>query len=285
LKGRGQSSPIFWDERIFLTTASSDGRERQVVCLNRNDGRTLWEKTAWTGEPESLHKMNTWASPTCATDGERVYAFFGRGGGIFCYSLDGELVWSKELGTFEGPWGTAASPLLVGNLVIQNCDADKDAYIVGLDKKTGQEVWRTPRDNFRGWSTPILVKVGDHEEVVVNGHTGPKGYDPATGKELWYCKSFNGRGEPTVTPGPGGLLCVINGLKGDIYAIRPGGQGTVTETHMAWHSPRKTGRDLPSPIVVKKTLLAMEQEGEDSLLTTCWSNSGRKLGEKTAKFF
>lgn len=277
LPGRGQSSPIIWGERIFLTSSTGNGKQRLVLCLNRNDGKILWEKTAYTleGPPEPLHKMNSWATPTCATDGERVYAFFGRGGGLFCYTLDGDLVWSKELGTFEGPWGTAASPLLVGNLVIQNCDADKDATIVAFDKKTGEPAWKTPRDNFRGWSTPILVKTNGREEIVVNGHTGPKGYDPATGKELWYCKSFNGRGEPTATPGPSGLIYFINGLRGDIYAVSPGGAGTVTESHMKWHTARNTGRDLPSPIVVKNQVLAMGLNG--GILTSYDAESGKEL--------
>ena len=225
LKGRGQSSPVIAGDRIFLTTSTNDGSDRVVVCLSRTDGKLLWEKTAWTGVPEPIHKMNTWASATCATDGERVYAFFGRGGGLFCYTIEGELVWSKPLGEFESPWGSAASPVLAGGLVIQNCDADKDAYIIGLDKKTGGEVWKVPRESIRGWSSPVLLKIGDHEEIVVNGHYGPKGYDPATGKEIWYCKSFAGRGEPTVTPGPNGLLFVLNGLRGDAYAVRSGGTG------------------------------------------------------------
>lgn len=275
LKGRGQSSPIFAGEKIFLTTALDNGRERVVLCLNRNDGRILWEKTAWTGTPEPVHAMNTWASATCATDGERVYAFFGRGGGLFCYTVDGDLVWSKELGAFEGPWGTAASPLLAGDVVIQNCDADKDAYIVGLNKKTGDEVWKAPRDSIRGWSSPILLHIGNHDEAIVNGHHGPKGYDPATGKELWFCKSFNGRGEPTVTPAPNGLLVVMNGLKGDVYALKTGGSGTITDSHMAWHTPRKTGRDLPSPIVVKNTVLAVEMRG--GILTGYEVNDGKEL--------
>ena len=91
--------------------------------------------------------------------------------------------------------------------------------------------------NFRGWSTPILIEAAGRKELVVNGHTGVTAYDPASGKELWFCKSFNGRGEPTITPA-GELLCAVNGLAGDIYAIRPGGEGDVTGTRMAWQTPR-----------------------------------------------
>lgn len=274
LKGLGQSSPIIWGERIFLTTALDEGKQRVVMCLNRNDGKVEWEQVAWSGSSvEPLHKMNTHASSTCVTDGERVYAFFGRGGGLFCYTVEGEKVWSKELGYFEGPWGTAACPVLVGDLVIQNCDADKDAYIIGLNKYTGEEVWRTPRDNHRGWSTPVLIEAAGRQELVVNGHSGPKGYDPKTGRELWYCKSFNGRGEPTATP-YNGLLHFVNGLSGDTYAVKPGGNGTVTSSHMVWHTPRKGGRDLPSPIVVDGTVMVMSMGG---ILTGYEASSGRQL--------
>ena len=111
--------------------------------IDRRNGSLLWTHVAWTGEPEESHGMNGWASATCVTDGERVYAFFGRGGGLFCYSVAGEPLWKKDLGRFEGPWGTAAGPLLAGDLVIQNCDAEVNAFIVGLNKTTGEEVWRT----------------------------------------------------------------------------------------------------------------------------------------------
>ena len=113
LKGRGQSSPSIWGDRIFLTSALQDGKQRLVFCVDARDGRVIWEHMAWTGEPEKSHVMNGWASATCATDGEVVVAFFGLGG-LHAYTLDGQPLWSRDLGPFEGPWGTAASPLIVG---------------------------------------------------------------------------------------------------------------------------------------------------------------------------
>jgi outer membrane protein assembly factor BamB len=109
LPGSGQSTPVVFDDRIFLTAYENGGGKRIVFAVNRADGKRLWQQTAWTGQPEPSHQLNGWASATCATDGERVYAFFGQGGGIFCYSRDGDLVWKKDLGRFDGPWGTAAS--------------------------------------------------------------------------------------------------------------------------------------------------------------------------------
>ncbi|HVX63941.1 MAG TPA: PQQ-binding-like beta-propeller repeat protein [Pirellulales bacterium] len=258
--GRGQSSPIVWDERIFLTTASEDGLKRSIVCLNRADGSQLWEQSVpWQGESESLHKMNTWATPSCATDGKVVIAFFGRAG-LHAYTVDGKHLWSNDLGSFDNPWGVAACPVLVGDLVIQNGDADTDAFIAAYNKQTGELAWRQPRPNHRGWSTPILVETDKGPELTVNGHAGVTAYDPQTGKQLWFCKSFNGRGEPTVTPGKG-LVYVVNGLSGDVYSIQPGGEGDVTQSRMAWHTPRKVGRDLPSPILIDDYLIVVSMRG------------------------
>lgn len=257
LPGKGQSSPVIAGDRIFLTAALDSGRQRVVMCLDRNDGKLLWSNVAWKGDPEVSHIMNGWASATCATDGELVYAFFGKGGGLVCYSCDGQQLWQKDLGVFEGPWGTAACPVLFGDLVIQNGDADANAFIAAFDRKTGEEVWRTKREDARGWSTPILIKANGRDELVLNGHHGVRAYNPNSGKELWFCKGFAGRGSPTVTPA-GNLLHVVCGLNGDTYAVRPGGSGDVTATHLAWHSPRKTARDLPSPIVIDQQSLVMD---------------------------
>ena len=257
LPGKGQSSPVISGEKIFMTSAIDEGRQRVVICVDRNDGKLLWSDVAWTGEPEPTHEMNGWASATCVADGERVYAFFGKGGGLVCYSMDGRKLWQKNLGAFEGPWGTAACPVLVGDVVIQNCDADSNAFIAAFDKTTGDEVWRTKREDARGWSTPILITVNGRDELVMNGHHGTRAYDPASGKELWFCKGFVGRGTPTVTPA-GDLLHVVCGLRGDTYAVRPGGNGDVTATHMAWHAARNTSRDLQSPIVLGQLSLVMD---------------------------
>jgi len=274
LEGRGHSSPTIWGERIFLTSALDEGKRRMVMCIDRTDGAVLWERIAWTGEPERSHGMNGWASATCATDGERVYAFFGRGGGLYCYTVDGELVWSREMGRFESPWGTAASPLLVGDMVIQNCDSDQNAYIIALDKRAGSEVWRTRRPDHRGWSSPILISAEGRDEIVVNGHTGVIAYAPDSGKELWSCRCEAGRGTPTVTFAHG-LLYVVNGLSGGgAYCIRPGGSGDVTESRRLWVT-RRRGRDLPSPIVVADTMLVAGLRG--GILTAYDTSDGNEL--------
>jgi outer membrane protein assembly factor BamB len=137
LPGSGQSSPVIWGDRIFLSSSLDEGRERIVFCVSRKTGEILWQQSAWKGEPEPIHPMNGWASATCATDGQVVVAFFGRGG-IHGYTVEGKHLWSKDLGSFVGPWGTAACPIIVDDMVVQNCDADADAYITALDKLTGK---------------------------------------------------------------------------------------------------------------------------------------------------
>ena len=265
LPGQGQSSPVVWGDKIFLTAAEEAGRRRIVMGLDRATGELLWQEVAWTGEPEPTHKMNAFASATCVTDGEVVVAFFGRGG-IHAYDPAGKKLWSRDLGLFEGPWGTAASPIMVGDLVIQNCDADDKASIIGLDKRTGKTVWETPRERLRGWSTPLLVGTPQRTEIAVNGEHGVTAYDPLTGKELWFCKGDRGRGTPTVTRHED-ILIAVSGRPGDMFAMRPGGSGTVNDTHEVWRTTRKGGRDLPSPIVVGNYLVVVSlQPG----IATCY---------------
>lgn len=277
LAGKGHSSPVLWGERIFLTTALEDGKQRVVQCFDRRNGRLEWEQVAWTGAPEETHRMNGWASASCATDGEHVYAFFGHGGGLFCYTVDGKLVWNKgndELGDFPGPWGTAACPVIVGDLVIQNCDADENAYLLGVEKRTGSTVWKTARRPLRGWSTPILLEANGRQELVVNGDRGVQAYDPVTGGELWICKSFDGRGDPSLILA-GGLIIAVNGKPAPVYAIRPGGDGDVSETHRAWVTPRNAGRDLPSPVLVGNEVLIINMQG--GILTSYDLTTGKEL--------
>lgn len=274
LKGEGHSSPCIWQQRIFLTSATDQARTRLVLALDARDGRLLWEKAISCDSADKTHRMNSFATPTCATDGERVVAFFGNAG-IHGFDLDGKLLWSQSLGEFAGPWGIAASPVLVGDRVIQNCDAQGASFLVGLDAQTGKIVWRTPRTDkpMGGWSTPIAIRTDARTELILNSQTGLDAYDPATGKPLWHCLGFNGRGEPSPDYAHG-LLFVLNGNAGDIYAVRPGGSGEVSQTHRVWHTPRKKIRDVSSPVVVGNYLFAIDMKGLATMYDTA---SGAEL--------
>lgn len=277
LKGEGQSSPVNWGDRIFLTGASEDGRERYVFCVRRTDGELLWERTIRSETPETPHQMNGYATPTCATDGETVVAFFGPAG-IHAFDLEGEKRWSRDLGAFPGPWGVGASPVIVDGMVIQNCDREGASMLIALNVETGETAWETKREPKPrgGWSTPIVIEWEGKRELVLNGELGVRGYDPESGEELWFCQGFNGRGTPVPDFGDG-RLHVVNGKRGDTYAVRPGGRGDVTETHRLWHTPRRIGRDLPSPAVVDGHLIVISMSGT----AACYeAETGRLLWEE-----
>lgn len=261
LKGAGQSSVVNWGNRLFLTSAAADGHTRWVHCLDRESGKLLWEREVAVAAPEVIHKMNTFASPTCVTDGERVIAFFGPGG-LHCFDLEGKPQWSRELGRFPGPWGVAASPVIDGNLVFQNCDAAGPCSLVALNKATGEPVWTAKRADAErgGWSTPIVIEAAGRRELVLSGQFGVHAYEPATGRELWFCQAFAGRGEP-VPVYAHGLLYVVSGLAGNTYVVRPGGSGDVTATHRVWDAPRMGGRDQPGPAVVGDFVLISSMSG------------------------
>lgn len=272
----GHSSPVIWGDRIFLTgtTGAASNVQRHVMCVDRRTKKTLWKKQVAEGSGEKLHKMNSWATASCVTDGERVIAFFGPGG-LHCFDMDGKPQWQVRSGDFPGTWGVAASPVIVGDLVIQNCDAVGDSFLLAVNKKTGKEAWKTPRTAKPrgGWSTPVLITTKEREELLLNGEFGVQSYDPGTGKPLWFCKSFNGRGAPAPVFGHG-LAYVVSGKIGDVYAVKPGGKGDVTASHMKWHSPRRGRRDLPSPTLVGDYLLVIGMDG----IATCYNAlSGESL--------
>lgn len=261
LKGSGQSSVVNWGDRLFLTSAEPGGTKRWVHCLDRLTGKVLWEHDVACAKPEQIHKMNTWATPTCVTDGERVIAFFGPGG-IHCFDLDGKPKWSRDLGEFPGNWGIGASPIIDGSLVLQNCDAEGASSLVALNKATGAPAWTAKRTDAPkgGWNTPVIIDAAGRRELLVNGEFGLNAYDPATGKDLWFCKAFAGRGEP-LPAYAGGLLYVVSGQPGNTYVVKPGGSGDVTATHRIRDAKRIGGRDLPSPVVVGDHLIISSLSG------------------------
>lgn len=280
LPGRGNSTPVVWGGRVFLTASNKNGSERYVLCVAAADGKLLWQRTASKGTPGGrTHGWNGHASASCATDGERVYAFFGTPG-LFCYDVAGKFLWKHSFGVFtsELGWGTAASPFLFEDLVIQNCDNDGAAALppgvkaadtapmalVALDKVTGKVRWQTPRNQGRGFSTPRLVATpAGRTDLVLNGPNGVWGYDPRTGKEIWRCvrrgrEESNKFGEPMpVTDGTN--LYVLSGRPGPFQAIRLGGAGDVGKSGVLWEVRRK-GRDVASPILASGALYAADRE-------------------------
>lgn len=244
--GNGNSSPIVWGDRVFLTTSRENGRRLSIMSYGRSDGQLQWETDVPAGAVERVHRKNTQASATPTTDGERVYASFGSRG-LLAVDLDGTLAWHRELGRIDNYHGTAGSPLLYRNLVIIYQDHGAGSFVAAFDKASGEPVWRATRQASVGWGSPIAVSVDGHDELIVSSERRVTAYDPRTGTELWRCGGNRFEVVPTPVVGHGLIFCA-SGRAGPTLAIRPGGQGDVTKTHVVWQTARGAPF-VPSPIV------------------------------------
>lgn len=260
LPGMGTSSPITVGDAIFLTCYSGYGENandpgdqknlmRHVVCLDRKSGAIRWKKEAKPELPESAYKPgnDSWhgySSSTPTSDGEKLYIFFGKSG-VFCFDLEGKQLWQHSVGSRTTGWGSASSPVLYKDLLIVNA-AVESGTLYGLNKKTGEEVWKTPGMSS-AWSSPILVDVpGGKTEIVMNlpGRPGKiAGFDPMTGKELWHCAGIpDGYVCPSVISHDG-IVYAIGGRKNTSVAVKAGGKGTVEPL---WTTP--AGSNVTSPV-------------------------------------
>ncbi|HTM47727.1 MAG TPA: PQQ-binding-like beta-propeller repeat protein [Bryobacteraceae bacterium] len=280
IPGLGLSSPVIWDDLVFLTSAISsnpdmvfesklkgqrddrqDGAEQEfrVIAVDKRRGRIVWNQLAARAKPRVLrHPHNSYASPTAATDGKVVIAFFGSEG-LFSYDLKGRQLWKKDLGAldqgaFDAPdyqWGTASSPVLWKGKVFLQVDMQKGSFLAAFDAQTGRELWRTPRDVKPSWSTPTVVEGPRRTEIVANGVEHVIGYDAETGKELWRLKGTSMISVPTPFTA-GGLLYVFTGyfrFQRRAYAIKPGASGDITGSQDAIAWMREEAPYLSTPVV------------------------------------
>ena len=271
--GLGNSSPIVWRDRIIVTTAYDNGRRVSVLAFKRADGVKLWETFAPQGRADGgAHYKNGHASSTAATDGERVYVSFGPRG-LFALDLNGKILWQRDLGPMDAYHGAAGSPLLYKNRIILYQDQYSGSFIAAFDTRTGETVWRTPREASVGWGTPIAVQVGTRDEIIVNGQQEVQAYDPDTGRELWTCRGTTYEVIPTPVVGYGMVFC-SSGRAGPTLAIKPGGRGDVTRSHVAWTSPRGSPF-VPSPILYGEQLYMVNDMA--SIVTSLEATSGKLM--------
>lgn len=280
IDGRGHSSPIVWDNKIFVTTAiegevvpgakapkhmmgdkefvhpDSIGANKKhtfkVIAVNRDTGKILWQAVAFEGTPyDDRHRKSSYAASTPATDGKLVFAFFGSEG-LYAYDFNGKLAWKVDLGKMGTVgMGTGTSPILFENLVIVQCDEENGtaSFMVGLDKKTGKEVWRTPRKIQVSWSTPLLVKTAKRAELIASGTESIVSYDPATGKELWTHKGVESNAIPSPVANSEFVYLVAGYPAKIAMAIRLGQSGDLTGTpNVPWKYVKGTAY-VPSPIL------------------------------------
>lgn len=299
IPGLAHSSPIVWNDRVYVTTAISSrpdatfkpglygegtaSEDRSVhkwvvLALDRRTGKTLWQRVAYEGMPrEKRHIKATYANATPATDGRYVVAFFGSHG-LYAFDTKGTQIWRKDLGVLnagaydlpEYEWGNASSPIIYKDLVIVQCDTQDTSFVLAADIKTGKTVWKTERKELPSWGTPAVIQPGGgrRPELVTNASNFIRGYDPATGEELWRLGGSSKITAPTPIFAEG-LVVVASGRAPErpIFAIRPGAAGDITlkngeasNTAVAW---RKTGRGsyMPTPLAYRGILYVLANQG------------------------
>ncbi len=254
ISGRGHSSPIIWGERLFLTTAAADGSRRSVLCFKRSDGSLLWETFVPESPAEQVHQKNSYASSSPTTDGKRVYAYFGSAG-LVAVDFDGKIMWHTDFGPVDLYHGPGGSPLLYQDRIIlfqeqqsfnRNAPA-KEGFIVAIDKETGKELWRRSRPPKPGWGSPIAIRVDDHAEIIISSSRNIEAYNPQTGDVIWNCRGNTMEVIPMPAVGHGMVYC-CSGRAGPTLAVRPGGSGDVTDSHLIWSTP-KGSPFVPSPLL------------------------------------
>jgi len=275
IPGMGISSPVIWGNKLFLTTAVSESdkagfkpglygdvtpvsdssvHEWKVFCINKNNGRIIWERTSYTGIPKiKRHPKSTHANSSAATDGQHVVAFFGSEG-LYCYDINGKLLWQKNFGVLRSSffimknaeWEFASSPVIHNGVVIIQCDVLENSFLAAYDVKTGKELWKSSRDEYPGWCTPNIYTNEGKTYVAVNGFKHRGGYEFETGKEVW---RMSGGGDIQIpTPITGNNLIYFNSAHGKsspIMAVKTSASGDITlkenETAnqgVVWSQPR-----------------------------------------------
>ena len=308
IQGLAHSSPVIWDDRVFVTGAAptsdasltfrhsgnystldsgmggavastKDDVEHswRVYALDRQTGKIIWERVAHEGIPRTDRHVNqSQADATPVTNGQQLVVFFGSEG-LYCYDLNGQLLWKKDLGalgsgytvdpTYE--WVTSSSPIIYENRVILQVDVLKTAYLVAFAVETGEELWRAVRDEGPSWATPFLYEDGVHTELVTVATNYARGYDPNTGQELWRLGGHSSWTAPTPIAGLG-LIFITSGSGGTIqpiYAVRPGARGDITlkynersNDYIAWSTTRG-GSFMPTPILYGDILYVSSSSG------------------------
>jgi outer membrane protein assembly factor BamB len=311
IPGLAHSSPVVWGQQLFVTTAvSSDPQPEfkagnlggsgasakdesrhswRVYCLDKRDGKALWEKVAIEEVPRfKRHIKASHANCTPATDGKHLIAYFASEG-LYCYDYDGNLLWKQSLGAvdagaFNDPdmqWGAASSPIIYKNLVIIQCDRSKDSFIAAYDLGTGKQLWSTPRDELPGWATPTIVDGPIRVELVTNGTKYARGYDPLTGKELWRLGPNSEITVPTPIAAQG-LIFIASGYHPiqPIHAVHPGASGDISPRadgsagpYVEW-TKNRGGPYQPTPLAYGPYLYACANSG---MLTCFEARTGKML--------
>lgn len=275
IPGRGYSSPVIWGDRIFLTTCLEKDQKRLLLCLDRCDGKLVWEREVLTAKLEQKHRLNSFASSTPVTDGKYVWVTFLQYPDmvIVCYDFDGKEVWRKSPGKFNSRHGYCSSPVLYKDLVIFNGDQDAEAFLVALDKTTGAERWRADRPNrTRSYTPPILIDAAGKKQLVLSGSLCVTSYNPDDGKLLWIIDGPTQQYVASLVCKNDVLFLTYGWPDRGVMGIRPDGEGNVTKTHVLYNETEGGGY-VPSPVAFGDWFFNVNDEG----VATCREAKNGKL--------
>ena len=270
LPDRGNSTPVVWGNRIFVTQAVAD--RRTIMCFNRADGRLLWQSGVTYADKEPTHEVNPACSASPVTDGERIIALFASAG-LFCCDFNGRELWRCDLGKQAHIWGSGASPLLHRDLCIVNFGPGERTFLIAVNKQTGARIWKVDepggsfgeekpgeKPNWVGsWSTPIIADVNGREELIMTWPNRVAASDPKTGREIWTCRGLN----PLVYTSPlyaDNIVVAMGGYMGMALAVKADGNGDVTGTHRLWHHP-KTKQRIGSGVIHERHIYILNDPG------------------------
>lgn len=286
--GEGHASPIVWGERLFYATCLPATQERQLVCLDRTTGRTLWARTVVKSLLESKHSLNSYASSTPCTDGETVYVTFLETDGstvvatnvskprevnigrmvVAAYTQEGDQKWIARPGEFVSVHGYSSPPVIAGNLLVVNGDHDGDSYIVALDRASGKTVWKSPREHkTRSYCVPLVREIDGKTQLIFSGSKCVTSLDAATGETIWSVKGPTEQFVASMVTDGERYFLAAGFPTHHVMAIRAGGRGDVSESHIAWHATNAKCY-VPSPVLSGPFLFVADDRGTANCFDT-----------------
>jgi len=265
IPGVGHASPVIWEDRIFLVSADEESQARSLMCFDRISGEIKWSKGVLQSPFEDIHRLNSRASSTPVTDGERIFVSFLDGEKMFvaAYDLEGNQLWQQRPGVFSSKHGYCSCPVLWKNMVIVNGDHDGEAYIVALDQKSGETIWKTERPNkLRSYCTPIIREIDGRTQLILSGSESVASYDPENGTQHWVIDGPTEQFVASLVYNEDlNLLFMTCGFpQKHMFAIRPDGSGNVTKTHVVWRDTAGASY-VPSPIAIGDYFLVVADNG------------------------
>ena len=297
LPERGNSSPIVWGDKVFVTQALSDSKRRTLMCFNRANGQLLWQSGPVYADRETTQADNPYCAATPVTDGERIIASFGSAG-LYCFDFDGKELWHRDLGKMEHSFGNAASPMLVGDLCIWNFGPGAGSRLIAINKRNGDIAWEAQPPEIElsesdasakadggSWSTPILIKIDGREELIATFPGGVAGFEPTTGRQSWKCGGLGTAVYSSPIFGDGAVVAATSGPGvAKAVAVRPGGSGDTSANGLLWKKERLKG-SVGTGVIHQGYWFSISYDGIASCIsmkdgTAVWENRLKGLGAR-----